>query len=352
MASLGAIRLLCAVLAVSAIPVLAWAADPFQVSGIEVDVTAANVAAAKDKAIADAEREGFRRLLERLTQPADHGRLPKADPIQYVRDVAIEQEKSSTVRYIATLSVRYNAASVKKLLQGAGLKYADPRPRPVAVVPLYRAGGRALLWDDPNPWRAAWALVGNGALVPLAIPSGDLADVQSLPTDKAMAADGPALAAFAQRYRTSDVLLATAMVNAAGSAIEVTLGGSAGIPKPYETKTYPIGEAGPDAALKVAALDIAQGLDATYKQQNLLAFDRAASLPVMVALKGLDDWVAVRERLGRVPQVRRWEIVSLSRDEAAIVINTLGEPDQVKGALANAGLVLEQGEGFWTMRPR
>ncbi|HSV28367.1 MAG TPA: DUF2066 domain-containing protein, partial [Candidatus Omnitrophota bacterium] len=60
--------------------------DAFSVRGVEVDVTAANVQAAKDQAIADGQRQAFRQLLERLTQPADHARLPKADGVEYVRD--------------------------------------------------------------------------------------------------------------------------------------------------------------------------------------------------------------------------------------------------------------------------
>lgn len=333
-------------------PGAALAADAFAVRGIEVDVTAQAVAAAKEQAIAEAEKIGFRRLLERLTMPADHGRLPQADALQYVRDVAIEHERSSAVRYIASLTVRYNPQAVKKLLQGAGVKYAEPRPRPVVIVPVFRpiGTGRALLWDDPNPWRAAWLAQGSGGLVPLAVPTGDIADVQSVPVDKALAGDSEALAGLGARFRTPDVLVMTAMVNGAANAVEVTATGMPGVMKPFDTRSYPIGEAGLDAVLRHAAAEAAQTLDSAYKQSNLLSFDRAASMAVMAPLKGLEDWLAVRERLGRVTLVRRWEIVSLSREEAALMLHTVGEPEQVKSTLAAAGLLLDWNEGFWVMR--
>lgn len=335
-----------------ALPGAALAADAFAVRGIDVDVTAAGVAAAKDQALAEAERTGFRRLLERLTMPADHGRLPNADALQYVRDVAIEQERSSAVRYIATLTVRYNPTSVKKLLRDANLKYAEPRPRPVVVVPVFKSqgGGRAMLWDDPNPWRGAWNAQGSGALVPIAVPTGDTADMAALTADKALAGDSEGLGILAARFRTPDVLVAVAAVNGAGTGLEVSLSGTAGVPRPFDAKTYAIADGNIDAALRQAAADILLGLDSSYKQQNLLAFDRAASLATMVPLKGLDDWLAVRERLGRVPLVRGWEIVSLSKEEAALILHTVGEPDQVKATLASAGLLLDWNDGFWVMR--
>ncbi|CAA7614628.1 conserved hypothetical protein [Candidatus Terasakiella magnetica] len=335
-----------------AVSVAARAADAYAVRGIDTDVTAAGVAAAKEQAIAEAERVGFRRLLERLTIPADHIRLPNADAIQYVRDVAIEHERSSSVRYIATLTVRYNATAVKKLLRDAGLKYAEPRPRPVVLLPLYKGQGpgKAVLWDDPNPWRAAWTALGTGALVPLAVPTGDTADLAALPLDKVMAADTESLSALGARYHTSDVLVATAGVNAAGTALDVSLTGPPGTLKPFEARTYPFGDGGLDATLRHAAADIAQGLDNSYKQQNLLSFDRAQTLAAMAPLSGLEDWLAVRERLGRVPQIRRWEIISLSREEAALMLHTVGETEQVRAALSAAGLNLEWTEGFWTLR--
>lgn len=338
-------------LLLAAAPGRGVAADAFAVRGIDVDITAKTVAAAKDQAFAEAEQKGFRRLLERLTMPADYARLPSADPVQYVRDVAIEQERASAVRYIATITVRYHPAAVKKLLQGAGIKYADPRPRPVVIVPVFRplGGGRAMLWEDGNPWKAMWNGLGGGGLVALALPSADLPEAQAVTPEKAMAGDAEALGGLAARYRTSDVLVMTAMVNGASNALDVAVTAMPGAPKPFETRSYPVGELGLDGALRQAAVDASQVIDNAYKQQNLLSFDQAATLAAMAPLTSLDDWLAVRDRLGRVPLVRRWEIISLSRSEAALMLYTLGPPEQVKSALDRAGLVMDWADGYWAM---
>ena len=222
----------------------------------------------------------------------------------------------------------------------------------VVVVPVFKSqgGGRAMLWDDPNPWKAAWLAQGTGALVPLVVPTGDIADLQTLTVEKALSGDAEGLSALGTRFRTPDVLVMTAMVNGAANTLEVTATGMAGVMKPFDMRSYPIGDAGLDPVLRRAAADAALTLDNAYKQQNLLSFDQASSMPVMASLRGLDDWLAVRERLGRVTLVRRWEIVSLSKEEAALLLHTVGDPEQVKATLANAGLLMEWNGGFWVMR--
>ncbi|CAA7627191.1 conserved hypothetical protein [Magnetospirillum sp. UT-4] len=322
-------------------------------SGIEVDVSASGTQAAKDQAIAEAQRQGFRMLLDRLIQPADQARLPKAEAAEYVRDFTVDRERSTSTRYLATLTVRYNPAAVKRLLQGAGIAYAEPRVRPVVVVPVLKnAAGRLVLWDEPNPWRAAWAASGSGGLVPLVVPPGDIGDVQAITAEQALAADLRAMQGLGARWRTPDVLVAAAALAPGGKVMEVVLHAGPTAPKPFDSLAYKLAEGETVEALMArAARDIARAIDTVYKQPNLLEFDRAGTLSTLVPLQGLPDWLTVRERLARVSQVRRWELVSLSKAEAAIVLHTVGDAEQVRAALGRAGLALDWGEGLWVMRP-
>ncbi len=328
--------------------------DAYTVRGVDVDVSAANPQAAKDQAVAEGQRQAFRLLLDRLTSPADHARLPKADGADYVRDFTVDQERSSSTRYIASLTVRFNATAVKRLLQNAGIPFAEARARGVVVVPVYRpaAGAKAVLWDDPNPWRAAWAGLGSGGLVLLTVPPGELADVQAISAEQALAGAPEGMRAIGSRWKTPDVLIAAAALSPTGRSLDVALLAEPGTPKPFETLSYNLNDGeSPEALMRRAARDISRGLDALHKQPNLLNFDRSGTVSALVPLAGLNDWLAVRERLTKVSQVRRWELVSLSRIEAAIILHTVGEPEQVRTALAGAGLRMEMTDGFWTIHP-
>jgi hypothetical protein len=326
--------------------------DGFTVRGIDVDVTAASANAAKEEAVAEAQRKAFRELLDRLiTSAGDRDRLPKTDALAYVRDYTVEQERTSAVRYIASLTVRFNPGAVKKLLRDAGIAYAEARTRPVVVVPLYRNAAGVALWDDPNPWRTAWAGVGGGGLVPLVVPPGDLSDVQTLTPDQALANDAARLTTLGARWRTSDVLVALAAPAGDGKRLDVTLTGLPGTPLPFDSVAYDAkaGETA-DQLLARAARDVARAVDAAYKQANAAGGGAAEALSAIVPLSGFEDWLAVRDRLSHVPLVRSWELVSLSKAEAAVVLHAAADQEKVKAALANAGLRLEWGGSFWTMR--
>ncbi len=324
-------------------------ADAYTVRGVEVDTSAANANAAKTQAVADAQRQAFQQLLERLTSPADIARLPKVDAANYVRDYGIEQERTTAVRYVATLTVRFNPTAVKKLLRDAGVAFTETRSRVVVVVPVLTIQGRQALWDDPNPWRSAWGGV-PGGLVPLVVPSGDLTDLQNLTAAQALAKDPQALANEGARWRTPDVLVAAATLAPDGRRLDVALFGLPGTPQPFDSVAYDLkaGETADQMMLR-AARDVARAIDTGYKQANLMQFDRSEALATIVPLGGLEDWLAVRERLGRVPQVRGYEVVSLSKSEADLVLHIAGDQDKVKAALATAGLPLEWVDGNWTM---
>lgn len=332
-------------------PALA-ASDAFAIRGVAVDSTASTPQAAKDQAIADGQRQAFRLLLERLTQVADHPRLPKVDGLDYVRDFTVEKERSSATRYLASMTVRFNPVAVKKLLAGAQIPFAEPRTRSVLIIPVFTpAEGPATLWDEPNPWRAAWNSLGSGGLVPLIVPAGDLTDSQTLSLEQAQKADPVALASMAARWRNPDVIVAKASLTQGGKALEVGLMASPGAPKPFDTMSYQVMEGeNADAMLVRAASDISRAMDTVFKQPNLLQFDRAGTMSALAPLTGLPDWLNLRERLTHVPQVRRWELVSLSRAEAALTLHIVGDKDQVRAALANAGLTMDWNDGYWVMK--
>lgn len=329
-------------------PGLAVAQDPFAVQGIDVDVVADNVAKAKDQALAEAQARALRQVLERLTHPSDRIRLPHPDPAPYVRDIGIDQERSSSVRYIAQVSVRFNPAAIRRLLAEAGITVTEVQARRVIVVPVFRpALGIAQLWEEGNPWRAAWAATGGAS----ALPPGDGADSRTLSVEQALLGDAERLAAFAARHGNADVLVLAAALAPGGRQLEVSAPGAS---RPFETRTFSAGEGeNEQALLRRAAREIARSLGLSAQTSPVAArAGQTGTMPVIAPLTGLEDWLAVRERLARVGIVRRPELVSLSREEAALILHIAVGEDQAKAALAQAGLILDWTDGYWTMRLR
>lgn len=345
--------MLCALLTGGGAALAQSAGDAFTVHGVAVDVTAANPQAAKDQAIAQVQAQAFRQLLERLTSPSDYSRLPAPDASLYVREFSVESERVLATRYIGSFTVRFNPQAVRNLLRGANIAFAEPRGRLVVVAPVFAVQGEhPVLWDDPNPWRAAWVGLNGGGLVPVLVPPGDIADAQALSVDQALAGNPDFLQALSTRWRGADVMVVAAGLTQGGKRLDVSVTATPGTPKPFDTMSYQLMDnETTDAMMARAARDMSRAMDTVFKQPNLLQFDKAGTLSAMVPLNSFQEWLAVRDRLNRVSQVRRWELVSLSKTEAALLLHVVGDEQQVQAALANAGLRMERGDSYWTMRP-
>jgi hypothetical protein len=295
--------------------------------------------------------------MERLTLKQDWNRLPKvsdSDLLALVQDFEVTSERSSTVRYIATLTFRFRPEPVRRLLRDRGIAFAETPSKPLIVLPVLAAGNRAVLWDDPNPWRAAWVRQPlNEGLVPMRVPADDLAAVQAIDVQQALKGDKDALAAVGRHYDNADVLVAQAVLSGSGEqrALQLTaVRYSAGFPDQNwvsSVKSDPKESDEDFYARAVAGViaDVSEG----WKKATLQQVGTEATLTAVVPITNLKDWVAVRDRLQNVPSIQRSALVSLSPEAARIEIHYVGDPQQLQLVLSQRDLVLAQGDADWTL---
>ena len=339
----------------------AAAQDVFEVSGVAVDVTAETAAAARARALASGEQRAFEILLDRLTLKSDIDRLPvlsAADRAELVQDLSVANEKTSAVRYLAELTFRFKPREVRRLLRDLAIDFAETPSKPVLVLPVYRAAGVVVLWDDPNPWRDAWSGIGGAdglaGLVPMEFPAGGLADIAVIGAAQAAAGDRARLKALSGRYGTSDVIVALAELAAApggAPSISVTVnryGESVSEQAIVSGVTGRPGEA-VEAVLRRAAAQVADEIEDQWKADNLIQFERSEIVAVVLPITSLGDWVTARSRLRGVAVVDRIDLVLLSRDEARLNIRYLGDIGQLALALAQADLGLREEGGSWIL---
>lgn len=339
-------------------PATARAGEAFEVSGVAVDVTDETAAAARKKALAWGERTAFYRLLERLTLLADRDRLPVLNDDEiaaFVQDLEVTREKTSSVRYLASLNFRFKKEAVRGFLIDNYLSFAETESKTVLVLPVYESAGALLLFDDPNPWRAAWeersAIKG---LVPMVLPRGDLADIAAIGAEQALDGDAQRLRAIAGRYGAYETLVVHGIHRL----------GASGLPKMevYATRFSPSqpeqtivrtyagrkGEA-MESLLVRAAKGTAALVEDAWKRDNLLQFDKRDVIPVRVRIGGLKDWLGIKKRLGGVAVIRRIELVLLSLGEVRVNLHYIGGPEQLSLALEQKDMALIRDEDGWTL---
>jgi len=353
------IALLAMVIAFSS--VVEAATDLFEIKGVKVDVTSKTAAAAREQALAEGEAKAFRLLIDRLTLPADRGLLPELtrhEISSLVKDFSVAKEKVSTVRYIASLDYSFKADKIRRLLVDSGVPYAATRSKPVLVLPVYQSAGALILWDEPNPWRDAWAARPEEAgLVPTIVPLGDLADIAAIGAEQAVQGDPSRLAALARRYGTGDTLVANAVrenqTPAEPPGLKVTVGRyrPEGRVQAF-VRTFRAQQGETLNALFHRAVDAIIGqMENDWKQENLLRFDRPSVAAVTVRIADLGDWLTVRRRLENVAVLQRVDLVLLSRDQARVNLYYAGTPRQLLVALEQADLSLAQEGSEWILGP-
>ena len=347
-------------IAFAAGPAAAAVEEVFAVADVAVDVTAETAAAASFQAIAAGQRRALDRLFRRITLSADYGRHPDlGDDViaTLVQDLVIQEEKRSSTRYIAKLTFRFKRDEIRRLLRREGIPFSETRSKAVLVLPVYEAAGAQFLWDEPNPWRAAWNRhpVEPDSLLPLVLPDGDLADVGAIGPTQALDGDVTRLGEIGARYGVEDTLVAHAVLAVdfenGGPQLDITLkrfgrsgervivDGLSGRPSQ-----------GTDSLLADGVARVIERMRERWKRDTVLRFGDEARLSVAVPLHDLKEWLQIRDRLRAVAVVSQVELGELSRLHAQIVLHFLGATAQLVLSLAQNDLDLTQDGGFWTLR--
>ena len=194
----------------------ATAQDVFTVKDVPTEATAANASLARDRAIALGTDRALRNLLQRLTRRSDWPALPRpgaAAAADMAEGFELKDEQPTPTRYAARMTVHFRPQLVRDLLRRSGIGYAEALAPPVIVLPVYEWAGSKVLWDDPNPWRDAWArrTARSDGLVPMPVAQGDLSDKAALSADQAVEGDAARIQAIARRYNADSAIVLRAV---------------------------------------------------------------------------------------------------------------------------------------------
>ena len=337
----------------------AQANEVFTVSAIALDEEAETAVIARETALAKGRMAAYKLLRARLTLPEDVRGQPLATPEQVlamVLDFSLDNEKLSSVRYVADMIVRFEPEAVRSHFRNLGISFSETVSKPVLIVPVLRADGFDRLWEDPNPWAEAWReLEFISGLVPLTTPVGDLADIAALDARAAVAGDEAALFRVADNYGAEEtaVALAEPVFDTTGlDRVEVTLTRlSRVLPPRTIVDRFGLRAGESEFALYARAAEgLSARIETDWKRDTRPDFAASQTLQARIPALRLPDYAAIRSRLNQVAMIGKLEITSLTKAEVEVFLAFLGSLDQLQLALAQQDLVLlDEGEG-WVIR--
>ena len=320
----------------------------YTATGIDVDITG-DIATLRDQAMLEGQRKALQKVLTDIA-PAERAAvaaLPSDDVIStWVQDFEIEEEKTSATRYIGRFTFRFMAEPVQQYLAGNSVQFAQIQTKRLLVLPIYTdEAGNSNLWGPTNLWLAPWSLKApNISLVPMLLPTGDVADTEALSATQALAGDLPRLTALAQRYGAGDVLVTEVRASPPGADGRQTFAITATRYSRESPQSFTDSLSGDPATIDES---LSQSADRTiawvqsqWKQANLVDASKQSTMTIEVPIATLKQWVDIKKQLGGVPSLKSVRMVSLTRSLAILDISFLGDVPQFQRSLAQQDLSL------------
>ena len=306
-------------------------------------------------------------LLKRLTLRIDHDSLPVLDSKEisaYVQDFGITHEKNSEIRYLAYLTYRFKPNDIRFLLRDNDVQFAETISKPILILPVYKLAGAVFLWDDPNPWRDAWLNNFGSAnpkmksqlfgLVPIIFGNGDLNDIATISAELAVKGDMKSLTAITKKYNVDKTLVAFSSFRSTKRGMPMVAVRVFEYSKDSQKHLFSMQIKAKNnedikSLLDRATRETAVQIEELWKVDNLLKFERIGVMAVTYPIGALEEWVDAKRRLMKVAVIENIELVIFSRKEVRFNIHFIGEAEQLKLALAQLDMELNEEERGWIL---
>jgi hypothetical protein len=315
----------------------------FEVSGIRVDASAKSTAEARTAAIASGRPTAWGILFKRLTRQQDWPRQPALDAATLQRMVIgyfPVNERRSTTRYVAEVTYSFNPEMVARVLQSAGIPYTAVAAKKVLLVPMAPGFARGSAWTTAflSPRFAT-------APVPFAVPYGDAADTPYLAGLSFDNAAWDHIAPVAGRIKATEAVFVLATL--AGNKLQLSIKRVGQGEMPTKTVIEVPLLQNVQATYPGAADAVVRAIDDMWKNQKAVDYSQKGHLTADVRIASLAQFATLQNTIAGVPNVASVNVAAMDVGAARLAISYIGTPDQLKTALAQAGIALRGGPGSW-----
>lgn len=178
-------------------------AGSFEVSGVEVNVSAPTAEAARLAGWRIAQRKGWQSLSRRL---GAGGALVSDSTLDaVVSGIVVENELIGPKRYIARLGVLFDRGRAASIL---GVASQVSRSAPLLVIPVQWSGGAGQVFERRSAWQEAWARFRTGnSIIDYVRPSGTGPDALLFNTGQVLRPSRGWWRAVLSQYGAQDVLV-------------------------------------------------------------------------------------------------------------------------------------------------
>lgn len=247
-----------------------------------------------------------------------------------------------------------NGGAIRTQTASVPARTASAAPRRILVLPWYGPMGRQTLWTQGNPWRSAWesnATVTREKSTPILLPVGDVEDLRDYSPPQPLSRRGD-IDGLLKRYDASEAVLALAEPSETGGVLVSLYRFENGAPVPLgrfgmdNTGANLLNDAVTKAAASLRAMPPV-GADSIVSSATPVSVSTPAQnaavssqYRTLARFSGLQQWLAMRNALVRVPGVSMVSVQSISPSQAQIEFTYSGEFGSLATLLLQNGMNL------------
>ena len=324
---------------------LANAEDGRFVVDVSVDVTDKSASIARERAMAEANRAAFVEVVGKITDTQGASKLsamPVEHLVNFIKEVAVLDEKSSAVRYIATLRITFNQDLLKTYMHEQNIPFLLQTSNSIMVVPVYVDVMSSL--DENNLWSQAWKLAkstGNVVFKDFFANSYN-SDVMSV--DDALSLNDVALKKIYSMNGVDDVYIAVAEKTPNG--IDIKLHSYINGSNAFE----PVGSISGDYVWSHGVDEVIEQIVASSRKQEILQNQESHEIVLLYDYVNLKDLINMENRLKNIAYVKNLQMDAVGGNRVQYKLTHIGSIDKFESALREKGLSLEKYDNFFVLQ--
>jgi hypothetical protein len=349
-----------------AFSVPAYAGEAIVNSEVTVEATGKDAAEARTNAMARANADALKDLLNKLAAPGQADVIVSALDAKkinsLVRGTEVQEEKIGDKSYRARLMVTFDADEVSTLISEYGLGGANEavpsKTSSFLFLTSYEEDGNTMMWEERNPWRTAWRNFGlennTGDIV---VPYGDNND-QAIVSEKNIAtANYATLAPLAIRYGVSDIVILQAkFTKNPDMVLTVVKRRVSRTANEVNALTFRADlQETRDTLLARAARDIADGMLNKKNEEiasggvGVVGKGEKGKMMMLASITTLGSWTSLKSKLDTLPMIEKIEMLAMSPQQVDMVVHYRGSLESLEGGITGVGLRLAKNKDYWVV---
>lgn len=316
----------------------------FTIRNIQVDEIDRSADRARRSALLQAEEEAYGKLLRKITQLEDRGRLPELSVQQrqaLISGLEFVDEQSSSRRYVANLNVRFEPSRVSSFLAEHHVPHVLGTGRPVLVLHAHKRGLASYLWDiDAAMAEAREAVDWENRIRGYKFSFGSIKERQLLSAAEVASFNGERATEIARMngFGATTIISSELVTGERGEKVlsyaffasDSGVSGSGDIPVSNEA-----------VALTAMYDEILEIIDGSWRERLLVDTGSEGAIDVVVPSLSLEQFAEVERRLSEVTLVQLVQTTSIGVPMSSMHIQFTGREDQLALALRFEGLDLK-----------